>query len=579
MSKPVRVLVFSPYLAWRLHANYETTIARACKLRGASIKYVLCDSALAECDMTGGIASVTVKTPEFCDSCRADAKSIIEETGLDYQWLGEFVTADERREIFDWAQSLPPDRMLTAEFRGHPVGAWVTTSVVSHFRSYPIKLDDWNVVGILRGYLQGAAMTVVGLARVYDEWMPDAVLLFNGRRSVLHVAYSLARGRGMRVLVHERGQTSGTVNVIDNETCTSLVPFKRYWAEWGKVPLTRSEIDVTATWLRGRRNHLSKPGMIKFGHQPKGDGAIRRQLDIPDDKTFGVFFTTSSDEFAGDPERQGPFSSQEVFLEMIADWARIRPGVVLAIRTHPSLGGKSGVRRAGDQIAWFDDFKTRMPSNVRLIMPDDEVSSYDVMDAADFAVTYGSTAGLEMFALGKPLGTTPPIPIYDHVPGVVVINGPGEVEVAMDRLASTQPSREFQRQALRCIYQYFYGKQTPFPLVEMTGLFESKLTYTDESALTPGKDPGLDRICDFIVEGKPLYPGPSESDLARSTADEDSFLAEIAINPAWLQPTAEDIAAVAVKAPRTSAKHKVRGALLSAVRTARRTFDVLLPPD
>jgi len=102
MSKPVRVLVFSPYLAWRLHANYETTIARACKLRGASIKYVLCDSALAECDMTGGIASVTVKTPEFCDSCRADAKSIIEETGLDYQWLGEFVTSDERREIFDW---------------------------------------------------------------------------------------------------------------------------------------------------------------------------------------------------------------------------------------------------------------------------------------------------------------------------------------------------------------------------------------------------------------------------------------------------------------------------------------------
>jgi len=68
-----RVLAFTPYAAWRIHTLYETTITRACRLRGAEVTHLLCDGVLSECDMYIAAISPSGRPFDLCTRCQAGA--------------------------------------------------------------------------------------------------------------------------------------------------------------------------------------------------------------------------------------------------------------------------------------------------------------------------------------------------------------------------------------------------------------------------------------------------------------------------------------------------------------------------
>ncbi len=263
-----RVLAFTPYALWDFHTNYEITITRACLERGAEVKHIRCDSLLGECDMSNAEQSPNGRPPGFCELCRTRGDVSFAGTGLTTEWLSQYLEPGEQSEVFQWAQSLSPDEFETAKFREFPIGEWVLSSVVSYFRTYPVQIDNWRVANIFRGFLHAGAIAALGLTRVLDDWQPDALVVFNGRRSVTYIAFVLARQRGIRVLVHERPQRPGTITVAENEHCLSLEPFKRLWREWGEVPLTSVQLQQVADWLRDRRFGRKQKGIYRFTHAP-----------------------------------------------------------------------------------------------------------------------------------------------------------------------------------------------------------------------------------------------------------------------------------------------------------------------
>src|SRR5262249_4468480 len=283
----------------------------------------------------------------------------------------------------------------------------------------------------------------------------DAMVLLNGRLSVLRIAFKLARQRGIRVLVHERPRSSSTLFVVENDICTSPVPFKRFWQAWAEVPLTHEQLVEVVQWIRDRR-HSRHQTDLPAATSPKGANKIANALGLAQGRQIFALFTTSTDEFAGDPDRQGPFPSQELWIERVVEWVAKHPECDMVIRVHPSLSGKTGAGYARTQIEWFQALQVRLPRNVKLVLPDDLLSSYDLMDIADVGLTYGSTAGLEMFALGKPLVLVPSFAIYDDVPGIALIRNPEEVDSTLDKTLTLKPSREFRRYAFRCIYRYYF---------------------------------------------------------------------------------------------------------------------------
>ena len=525
-----QLLVFSPY-AMRPHlTSYEGTIAKACQLRGATVDYVLCDGLLPECDMHWD--SMTTNRPrplDICEWCQAGSKAQILQMGLPYRWLGEFVSKAERDLAFAWAQSLSPSEIGKATYLEYPIGEWVQSSVFSYFRQYPADMNNWRVVNAYRGFLLSGALVVVGLLKYLETHHVDCALLFNGRQSITRVAFELLRQKGVRVLTHETPFFQpGHIMVKPNARCWSTQPFADFWRAWGDVPLTRAELEQTRDWLISRR-YGKRLTWYAYNSSVAWEENLKEKLNLTKGKKLMALFTSSTEETAGDRELEGAYEVQSTWVQDVVDWVKDRDDAELVIRVHPHLAGKSGLARANDEFNFYKAMKAANPRNTRIIMPDEPLNSYALMDEADIGLTFGSSTGIEMAMLGKPI-VLAARNFYEAGSHIINVRSRESVGDDLARSLGSFSARELRREAYRLAYCYVFEFEMPFPLVSVFGVMDVELNYQGSEALAPGRDKTVDRICDYLLEDKPLFDPPADSKRSRSAADEDAFFE-------WLEKT------------------------------------------
>ncbi len=519
-----RLLIFSPY-ATRPHLTvYEGTIARACQVRGATVEYLLCDGLLPECDMHWDSFLYQRPRPlDICEQCQAGTKAQIAEVGLPHRWLGEFITKAEKEEAFAWAQGLSPAEISKATYLNYPIGDWVQSSIFSYFRQYPADLSNWRVVNAYRGFLLSGALVAVGISRYLDAHSVDCALLFNGRQSITRVAFEILRKAGVRVLTHEMPfYQIGHIMVKPNARCWSIQPFTDFWKVWGRVPLTRVALDRTLKWLIDRR-YGRNLNWYAYNPSVTSDGTLRKRLNLTEGKKLLVLFTSSTEETAGDWELEGAYESQSVWVQDVLEWIKDRSDVELVIRVHPHLAGKTGLGRAFDEFSFYESMKISNPRNTCIVMPDEPLNSYALMDEADVGLTFGSSTGIEMAMLGKPV-VLAARNFYEVGANIVNVRSRESLGDDLERSLGPFVTKELRREAFRVAYYYAFKFELPFPLVSTLGVMEFKLNFKGLEALEPGRDTTLDHICDYLLYDKPLFDSPTEAELSRSTAEEDAFL-------------------------------------------------------
>lgn len=532
-----RILVFAPYAAHRLHTLYEGTVAQACAARGAQIDYVLCDGLFPECDMHWDAFEGASRPLELCSSCQARARANVSEVGLAYRWLGEFTSDAEKQQAFEWAHSLQPTDLPGVTFRGYAVGEWVMSSVSSFFRSYPPDLQHWRTVYVYRAFVYGAALTIIGLTNLLTAQPFDAAMMFNGRQSVTRVALEFCMLHGIRVLTHERPLQQGHLNVRPNASCISISAFKEIWDAWSAIPLTRAQTEAAFGWLLDRRygrNTVWKPFNACF---MSGGTSIREQLNLDPRKRLVAVMPSSMDEIAAEPEWQGPYEEQSIWVEAVVRWAAQRPDIEMIIRVHPNLSSSTGSGIALQEITYFRDLAARLPQNVHMVMPEETLNTYALMDEADVGFTFGSTAGAEMAMLGKPVVLASRA-FYEHGSQFLVVRAQEELYGALERSLELRAKRAIQREAFRLVYHYYFTYDVPFSLVSMVGWHDGKMNYSDKEALTPGRYASLDHICNYLIDGAGLYPSPTDTDRARTTREEDTFFDALDRSPEPLRDRA-----------------------------------------
>ena len=213
-----------------------------------------------------------------------------------------------------------PTGLQQARFREYPLGDWVLSSVISYFRQYPPDPNDWHVVSVYRGFLFSAAIVATGIRNYLETNGIDSAVVFNGRQSITRVALELFRRHGIRVLTHERAEYErGHLNVKPNAHCMNLEPFKAFWSVWAQVPLTRSSLEAALKWLIQRR-YGANLAWIPFNTSWVRDSSLRARMNLSRDKRLWALFTSSMDEVAGDPLRQGPYESQVAWVRDVVQW-------------------------------------------------------------------------------------------------------------------------------------------------------------------------------------------------------------------------------------------------------------------
>jgi hypothetical protein len=169
----------------------------------------------------------------------------------------------------------------------------------------------------------------------------------------------------------------------------------------------------------------------------------------------------------------------------------------LVIRIHPAEI-RLELARTRSMLAEFLQ-TVSLPTNVVVVPPESDVSSYALARMSVAGLVYTSTMGLEMAAMDIPVivagrvhyagkGFTLEIPrraAYRDLIGTVVNEGCAQA----DRV----------ERALQYAYFFFFKVMTPFSLVDS---WEPSNVWVDPEfaeKLRPDADPSLDRICDALL--------------------------------------------------------------------------------
>jgi len=304
------------------------------------------------------------------------------------------------------------------KYKSYNAGISAYSSLISHLKqSNPDPVIHKNL--IYKILVSGAAIYEFVLS-VISSNKPDLMYLFNGRFAVNRAILDAAIEAKIPYLIHERGANK-----------------YRYIAR----PFMPHDIDrvqdlMINAWREGGNVLSEKVANDFFYNQRRGvaqgwNSFITRQSEsllpdfLPQDETNIIaYFSSSDDEYAavGDIVEWDRWPNQISAVKDLIAVVSKYPELFLVIRLHPHKSEK----HPSDLKVWLE---LPLPSNIKLILPDDPVDTYALIERANVVVTSGSTVGIESVFWGTPSICLGPS-LYDRIDAVYL---PANCE-ALERL-------------------------------------------------------------------------------------------------------------------------------------------------
>lgn len=492
-----RVLFFT-MRGWYVHVGADAVLAKALQRRGAEVELFLCGGQLEQCDFKPGTDARVTRA--LCWRCTGFAERLLDAFDLPSTRLTDHVPPAAMRRAREAVADLSRAELLAFEHRGLPLGDWVRPSVHRSLLAGGVGEDDFSV-GVLRGFV-ASAMVLVQVAESLLDRRPDVVVVTNGLFFAERIVLELARRRGIDAVSYERGMLPQTV-ILDHDRPVVDFDLDPHWPAFRDRPLAAGEEERLDAYLAERAGGKIAAAIDLWPRMQRDGAEVAARLGLDPQRPLAALYSNilwDSAVYGRDVGFDGMLDWVLTTVRRFAAW----PERQLVIRVHPAevrVPLAESRDRLGDRLR---DALGSLPANVRLVSPNDPASSYTLLALADVALVYTSTFGLEAALHGKPV----------VVAGRTHYRGRGFTLDAADREGYPAVIDEaFTRRRLepgeltlarRYAALFFFHYPQPFPWLVEAPRSERRLTFDRLAALDPGRDPVLDRICDAILDGRPV---------------------------------------------------------------------------
>ena len=181
----------------------------------------------------------------------------------------------------------------------------------------------------------------------------------------------------------------------------------------------------------------------------------------------------------------------------------------LVIRHHPNIGGNKHLPAEMDFIARAYQQSLSTPSNVRIVMPFEQLTSYALLWHTDAAIAFFSTMAIECVAKGIPTASSKQSLYHQALRYIIHQSDTESLRTLVDSLfsESAKPTLEDLKKVYRFTNALFFKYSNKFSSFNAQGL-----TYESNDELKVGIDPVLDKVCNHILYGSSLYNLPTDND-------------------------------------------------------------------
>lgn len=492
----------------------ESMLAVALTLRGAKVHTLLCDAALPACMRTQYDANVKPdvlierRLPKtVCPGCYKRGSAVFSQLDLPQHKLSAFVTGEERAEAAKIAAEIPLRDIKKWRWDNLALGEHALAGALRYFARGVLDIDNPEEAEVLRRYIEAALLTARATTRIvrteeiqhaafhHGIYVPQGIVGEVCRREDVHVAnWVVAYRQNTLTFSHD--------NTYHQTLMDEPV------SEWENVPWTEEQEEQTVAYLRSRWD--GGRDWIYFHEKPSEDlDAFAAEVGLDLTKPI-VGMLTNVFWDAQLHFKQNAFEDMLSWALKTIEWFRDHPELQLLVRIHPAeiRGTVKSRQKLLDEIIRAIP---ELPKNVFIIPPENSLSTYAAMLACDSVIIYGTKMGVELTSIGIPVIVAGEAWIRNK--GMTSdANSEAEYVDMLGRLpVGGRLPPETVTRARKYAYHFFFRRMVPLPFVQPIDVAPNfKISISGLGDLMPGRHPGLDVICDGIVNPASPFIYPVE---------------------------------------------------------------------
>jgi hypothetical protein len=488
----------------------ESVLAVALTLRGAQVQTLVCDQVMPAC-----LRAQNDNVPDqsifegyglpkvLCGGCSPIGEYVYGPLSLPYHRFSELLGPDEARHARTLAQTTPLDGIQSLRVDDLPIGEHAYAGALRFFARGDIEAEPHGEL-LLRRYLEASLQAASVTRALIDREQFDVACLHHGIYVPQGITSAVANQSGLRVSTWNPAYRTGCFIFSHDDTYHHTLLDEPTDA-WENLPWTDEMEQQIMTYLMSRQT--GSRDWIWFHDKPDENFvAYAREIGLDLDKPIiGMLSNVIWD--AQLHYRSNAFPTMLSWVMETFRYFASRPDLQLVLRVHPAeIRGTARSRQPlVDEIAKV--FPT-LPPNVFVIPPESQISTYAAMAQANAVIIYGTKTGVELASVGIP--TIVPGEAWIRNKGLTLdANTPDQYFRILDTLPlpSRMPPDQVTR-ARKYAYHFFFRRMIPMPFLRPSGGWPPFAVSLDSlEDLLPGREPGLDVICDGILNGSPfVYP-------------------------------------------------------------------------
>jgi hypothetical protein len=480
--KTKKLLIYSPYGLFTPHAMREVILAQRFIHRGYEITNIACDQKYNICDYKVD-----------CTKCFNLTKIHLSESNFTTKFVSQYSLPEDQLQAEKWLASIDPQEYLDVTYENLKLGDWIRSSV--HFMLKVSKLDFSNPL-ILKTYQQflkeGFAFSLAA-KRMLDETHFDKIVMTNGRFFSHRILLEIANLRKIQVVIHEYSYYYQTMQLQYGLISNSYINLSEKWFQSTRTPINLQALLHTHQIILDKRYRRRSP--FEF-FTP-----IPAKNSIPTSTKKKVLCALSSEyEFNASPDHPHIIGMQVDWMKLLIPEMEKYPDHHFIIKLHPN-SEISIVQEMRDLFSGL-----HLP-NCEILWPDTTVSTYDLIDQADYIMVYWSTVAQEAACAGKKVFCVNHCVYYGTPFLKSLSSAEAHSEELKDFLLDLSPIENLREEAYRFCYRYFIEQSIPFtptsnPKGAVTIYNQPVQFYRDNENLP--QDPYLDYTVDCME--RDLFP-------------------------------------------------------------------------
>lgn len=494
-----QVLIGTTVGRFKWEVNFDSVLAVALTLRGARVRLLVCDHQLPACSAWVRQTYPAEFSPDrhspqntLCSDCLQPTLGVLGSLGLPVLRYSDLISPPELDAAMAGFDALDLDGIRDLVLDGVAVGEHSIAGAIRFFACARLE-DEPGHMAVTRRYLRAAIMTKLAAQRAMTSPPADAVCGSHGIYVPQGLVSEVARKLGVRVINWHQAYRQKCVLFSHGDTYHKTL-LNEPASEWMPTRWDAEREREIVSYLDSRQ--YGKQDWISFNREPDA-----RSIDAV--KAMGVDFAKPCigllTNVAWDAQLHygaTPFKDMMTWLSETIRHFATRPDLQLLIRIHPAEV-KGYIPSRQPALAEIKRAFPALPSNVFVIPPESTISTYETMERCNAVIIYATKTGIELSARGVPV----------IVAGEAWIKNKGfALDAATQdeyfRLLATLPLPErldVARTTLARKYAYHFFMRRMVPIAYL----DDKMRPAIESvaALEPGRDAGLDTICDGILGG------------------------------------------------------------------------------